>query len=280
MSRKNYFEILKEQGFNPHDEYLNINNILNEKNFHRKSLRIFIEDSFLTYKNRGSFIRLEELEHAIENASDNPSDLLFSYTEMLLDLFKHVIDDEIKKLQMLNRDTFIVKQYLGLQHQIHNFLSLSNHELIEDMDGNSIIIEQNSLSSQASQILSESDFQNSLKILEFNHFRNQGNIDRKQEILKSLADLLEPKRKDLDKKLAPLFKKNNGSVTILKDLFEMFNKMHVRHYNGEQYISETNTKELEHWYDNIYNTVLMIIVAEDQIKILHELQNLKESLDN
>lgn len=279
MTRKNYFDILKDQGFEPYAEYLNLIDILHRKDVYKRSLRSLIEDNFLTYKNRGLFINFEDIENAIEAGSEDSYALLFNYTEMLLDLFKHNIDEKIDYLKTVKGNNFIVKQYLGLKQQIENFLSLSNHELIEDIAGNSIIIEKNSLSSQAAQILSDSNLQNSLKVLEYNHFRNRGNVNRKQEILKSLADLLEPKRKKLNQELSPLFKKNNGSVAILNNLFEMFNRIHVRHFNDKQYIDERNTKELEYWYDNIYNTVLMIIVAEDQIKILDEFQSLKDSLD-
>ena len=63
-----------------------------------------------------------------------------------------------------------------------------------------IIIEDNVFADEAAQAVSGfADIKEALSILEYNHFSNKGNIERKKEILKKIADLLEPWRKPLNK---------------------------------------------------------------------------------
>ena len=59
-------------------------------------------------------------------------------------------------------------------------------------NGNKIIVEKNVYASEASQIVSETSIEEAIKVLEYNHFSNKGNIQRKKEILIALANYLEP----------------------------------------------------------------------------------------
>ncbi|OZT77515.1 hypothetical protein [Salinicoccus roseus] len=276
MARKNYFEILKEQGFNSRKEINDIQVLLDES-YHSLSLRRLIEEEFRNYKNRGSFIYFHHLEEAIKVEYDFHDDYLFGYTEMLLDIFKEIVIPEIETLTSQYIKTFLLQQHETIFHQIETFLAKSNHEILENGDGNLIIVEKHALANQASQIISDVSLKNAIRILEYNHFSNAGNIESKKQILLSLAGLLEPKREELNTALGELFKKSKGgNVLIISDLFEMFNKLHLRHNNNNQYISTENDQELEYWYDNVYNTILMVIVSEEQVGIHEEFREFKE----
>ncbi|MEY8560183.1 hypothetical protein AALF85_05740 [Jeotgalicoccus halotolerans] len=278
MNRKNYFEILKEQGFDPHQEIENIHFLLNSTTYDEYySLQKGIERNFLNYKNRKSFIKFEQLEEVVRLKYDDAAFHLFNYTEMIIDLSKDIIEPYIANINERYAFEFLSNQYQALQYQIKNFLNVSNHELIENESGNLIVVEKNMLANQASQIISDLSLKDSIKILKYNHFSNEGDIETKKQILLSLANLLEPKRDDLNKKLGKLFKqKSNGKVEIVSDLFEMFNKLHLRHNDKHQYITSKDVFSLEHWYDSVYNTILMVIVSEEQVKIHEEFETLKK----
>lgn len=275
MSRKNYFKILEQQGFDSEKEFINLQILLDEYEGYNHSLREYIELNFKNYKNRGTFINFNQLEDAIEKefkAEDTYHNYLFTYSEMLLDIFKDLIEPFSNGIT----HTFLKKQYQTVIQQISNFLSASNHRIAEIENGSLIIIENNALASQTSEILSDTDPQNAVRILEYNHFSNNGNTDRKKEILLSLAYLLEPKKDYLNNKLKDLYKKSgNRNVLLVSALFEMFNKLQVRHNDGKQYISTDNPQQLEYWYDNIYNTALTVIVSEEQADIHAKFQELK-----
>lgn len=64
----------------------------------------------------------------------------------------------------------------------------------------------------------------SYKVLEYNHYTMKGDIARKKETVRILADQLEPKRADLtaiNKELA-------------SNVFFMFNNMNIRHNNSTE----------------------------------------------
>jgi N-acetylglucosamine-6-phosphate deacetylase len=45
--------------------------------------------------------------------------------------------------------------------------------------------------------------------------------------------------------------------------------------NQKEYIASVKDSTLEDWYDKAYNTMLMVIIANDQLEISRELKNLK-----
>ena len=163
---------------------------------------------------------------------------------------------------------------------IQRFLNLSNHELIEIENGRQIIVEKNVYASQVSQIISETNIQEALKVLEYNHFENKGNIQRKQEILISLANNLEPLRTELNssEELKEVLKVNNKKIIAIEKLFEMYNQFGLRHNNNKQYHADMTDEELEQWYDDIYSSTLFIILCMDEARILSNLTVLKSSL--
>lgn len=93
------------------------------------------------------------------------------------------------------------------------------------------------------------------EIIEYNRYLLRGDLERKREILIKLADVLEPKKKDLDR----IFKQASS------DFFYMANSMNIRHNNcdpnGPNYkkkFAELNPKEKEKWYDEAYNQALLL----------------------
>ena len=87
----------------------------------------------------------------------------------------------------------------------------------------------------------------SLKICEYNHFKMQGNLMGKLFILKLMADDIEPQLKTL--------KSINSGLE--SHLSQMLNKF-VRHNNTDnEYIKSLTDKEIEQWYDDIYQMWLL-----------------------
>ena len=144
--------------------------------------------------------------------------------------------------------------------------------------GRQIIVEKNVYASEVSQIVSETSIQDAIKVLEYNHFANKGNVQRKKEILISLANYLEPLRKELNnsEELKEMFKVNNQKIIAFEKLFEMYNNFGLRHNNAKQYHLDMTNEKLEQWYDNIYTSSLFVILGLDEARILSELTFLRE----
>lgn len=87
----------------------------------------------------------------------------------------------------------------------------------------------------------------SYSVLEYNHFRIKGNLGKKKNILKNMADDIEPERsvlRGINKKLSD-------------ELFLLLNKF-IRHNNEDnEYITSLDEVELEEIYDEIYQIWLL-----------------------
>lgn len=170
-------------------------------------------------------------------------------------------------------------QFSKIKVRIDTFLEELHYQLVTDEHGRQIIVEKNVYASEVSQIISVNNFQDATKVLEYNHFSNKGNLSRKREILKSLADYLEPLRKELnaDGKLPEVLCSQNKKIIAIEKLFEMYNNLGVRHNNDKQYSNEFSEEEMEQWYDDIYTSTLFVILSLEESRILSNLEGLKNS---
>ena len=157
-----------------------------------------------------------------------------------------------------------------IKTQIERVISSLGYKFIV-IDDRQIIVENNVFANEAAQAVTAfADIKEALSILEYNHFSNKGNIERKKEILKKIADLLEPWRKPLNKssELKDLLKANNDKIQALEKLFYMYNKFNIRHNNEDQMLTGLSNQEIESWYDKIYTMSLFVILGKDVAQIL------------
>ena len=274
MARQNYFDILNRMEFDPQRELKNLVDLLEmEKNFksiyYETSLNSAISNNFLDYPNRSTFTSYSKMMEFIGANIYNTTEQLFVFSEFLVDIFCNLAEkfteDESEFIQIIFDN-------------IKRFLELSNHEMITLDNGNKIIVEKNVYASEASQIVSETSIEEAIKVLEYNHFSNKGNIQRKKEILIALANYLEPFRRELNnsEELKDILKVNNQKVIAFEKLFEMYNNFGLRHNNSNQYHLDLADDELELWYDDIYTSTLFVILSMDQSRILSKLKTLRE----
>lgn len=274
MARQNYFDILNRMEFDPQRELKNLMDLLEmERNFKRSyyetSLNSAISDNFLDYPNRSTFTSYSQMVEFVGLNIYNTTEQLFVFSELLVDIFCNLAEKFTKE-----ESSFIQVIF----DNITRFLELSNHELITLENGAKIIVEKNVYASEVSQIVSETSIEDAIKILEYNHFSNKGNIQRKKEILIALANYLEPFRRELNysEELKDIMKVNNQKVIAFEKLFEMYNNFGLRHNNSNQYHLDLADDELEQWYDDIYTSTLFVILSMDESRILSKLKTLRE----
>ncbi|WP_247946959.1 hypothetical protein [Streptococcus oralis] len=275
MARQNYFDILNRMEFDPQRELKNLMDLLEmERNFKRSyyetSLNSAISNNFLDYPNRSTFTSYSQMIEFVGSNIYNTTEQLFVFSEFLVDIFCNLAEKFTEEESEFIQIIF---------DNIKRFLELSNHELITLDNGNKIIVEKNVYASEVSQIVSETSIEDAIKILEYNHFSNKGNIQRKKEILISLANYLEPLRDELNafEELKEVMKVNNSKKIIaVEQLFGMYNNLGLRHNNDKQYHLNMNDEELEQWYDDIYTSTLFVILSLDEARILSKLKTLRE----
>ncbi len=274
MTRQNYFDILNRMEFDPQRELKNLMNLLKmernfKSNYYETSLNSTISRNFLDYPNRSTFTSYSQMIEVIISNIYDTTEQLFVFSELLVDIFNNL------------EGKFTEKECQFIQvifDNITRFLELSNHELITLENGDKIIVEKNVYASEVSQIISETNIQDAIKVLEYNHFANKGNIQRKKEILIALANYLEPFRRELNnsEELKDILKVNNQKVIAFEKLFEMYNNFGLRHNNSNQYHLDLADDELEQWYDDIYTSTLFVILSMDESRILSKLKTLRE----
>ena len=266
--RRTFFDLLKNSKVDVNFELQKLNNLfIQDCCFHRRksySLHDLVAENFAKYyKRREHFLSLQELLNAIylECFDISEFDKYFLYAEMYVDL--------ISMLDNLDNQE-IESQKNIIKTQIERVISSLGYKFIV-IDDRQIIVENNVFANEAAQAVTAfADIKEALSILEYNHFSNKGNIERKKEILKKIADILEPWRKPLNKssELKDLLKANNDKIQALEKLFYMYNKFNIRHNNEDQMLTGLSNQEIESWYDKIYTMSLFVILGKDVAKIL------------
>lgn len=311
MARQNYFEFIKSMRFDAKKEIDIVKKILQEdiyiKNY-KTNLQEFFSDGYKKYypvEKKGQHVTFEEKFTVIYQRFTSV-DCLYTAFEFILDLYSEIINKDkfainyvtSKELEEIDdysdyipeteeqfeiwaevRDhTSLMDQYDKLRQRILYSLDKTNHELITLENGDRIIVEKNVYASEVSQIVSESNIEDAIKVLEYNHFSNKGNIQRKKEILISLANYLEPLRDELNafEELKEVMKVNSKKIIAVEQLFGMYNNLGLRHNNDKQYHLNMNDEELEQWYDDIYTSTLFVILSLDEARILSKLKTLRE----
>lgn len=275
--RKNYFEILAEIDLDVTSELQKLHDLIREPFWSAEIGRIcslyeLISISFRTYARRKHFLELDEFlnEWARKTNILSQQERYFCYAELYLDLFSVLMPLE---------DSNIKSQTMVVYDQINIVINTCGYSL-KRINDRLIIVEDNVFANEAAQAVSEfADVKEALSILEYNHFSNKGNIDRKKEILIKISSLLEPWRDDLNNNIE--FKDvlklgNNNKVLALEKLHQMFNRLNIRHNNGDQQLSDMDDNTVEGWYDKVYTLSLFVILGKDVAQILADFRGLTE----
>lgn len=116
----------------------------------------------------------------------------------------------------------------------------------------------------------------SYKVIEYNHHSMKGDLARKQATLKSLADQLEAKKKELI----------SLNKSLADDLFYLLNNMNIRHNNVDQEsksykkgVADMPKDELEEWYDRTYDICLYAFMTLDQADRNAKVKELKAEIE-
>ncbi|HHF7038769.1 hypothetical protein [Streptococcus mutans] len=285
MTRQNYFELIQNMEFDANKEFEIISRLISEKKlpflsaFSSLSIQEVFNINFLLYLKyrKIQFISYSEVKEYFEN-SMNGTERLFSYIEFIIDLNSFLEKNQEKLIKSVPYNfSNISYSFREIEDRINYSLDKTNYELVELDNGNQIIVEKNAYASKVSQIVSETNIQEAMKVLEYNHFANKGNIQRKQEILISLANYLEPLRDELNsaEELKEVLKVNNKKIIATEKLFEMYNQFGLRHNNNKQYHTDMTKEELEQWYDGIYTSTLFVVLSLDEARVLSKLNQFK-----
>lgn len=228
---------------------------------------------FRNWKKRGNYTTIEELRKQLGFQFEQFSlgynyaygidiNRFFLYCEMIINLFIDLRDYASMGVE---------EQMKYILETIEADVELSGFE-IREIDDCILIVEKNAAAIEVADIFPEiADV-----IIEYNHYLLKGNLSRKKELLKKIADALEPERKTLEK----------ACPQETKDFFFMVNNMDIRHNNCDskdtkRFCNEfafLSDEEKESWYDKIYEQALAITIIRDQKARTVEIANFKSKM--
>lgn len=277
MARKNIFEILKEK-VNIDEEINKIKRLTVEATIrdtmYAYNITEFVDEFCLhDWKQRGRFISCEEIAEALglglfeQMTGFYTDEEILIYLEFLCNLVwlcnRYLNEQHYYEASL---------EYIYLRENIASIVDSFNYEIKEFPDEEKVLIVEKNVAATAVAEIAESDV--AYEVIEYNHHLLKGDIGRKQKILKVLADKIEPMRSEL-KKINKELESNVGYL---------LNKMNIRHNNVEgknaiEYVKNLTEEELEAWYDETYQMLLLCILEYDNIERNRKVANLKKKIE-
>lgn len=228
-------------------------------------------DHFMSFRFRDTCLSLTDFNsvHGFdfqENPKNIDTDYLVSFMEYL---YNFAIDSACNEFGYFFKSGHALDQY---RQQIESLADKIGYDKVShngivkffpfDAVANEVVMNQD---------ISDAD---SYRIITYHHHLNKGNLDEKRHTLKALADLLEPKEKDL--------KTVNDSLR--KNLFFCFNNLNIRHNNLDkndagnckQWLDEMSDGELERYYDITYHMALHAFMSLEYLEEKKEIEKLRK----
>lgn len=165
------------------------------------------------------------------------------------------------------------KYYKLLKENFFDVIDSMNYEtrIFEDEE-KVILVEKNAAATAVAEIVEP---ELAYKVIQYNHYMLRGDVEGKRRILKLLADKIEPIRAEF--KTLQIYKELESDVGFL------LNKMNIRHNNVEgknaiKYVKNLSDEELEDWYDETYQLILLCILEHDNIDRTKKIAELKKNI--
>lgn len=271
MSRKNIFDILEDKR-DINSDINKIEDLLNESSIDGCTLEDLVDDyCFKDWKARGRYTNCYEIRSKLNITSKDASrgldeeHILFylEYLSNIMWLCEEIYFDD--RTECDKEYDYFKESLLGLIGDL-GFTA----KIFKEKE-RVLLVEKNAYVNAAAEI-AEPDV--AYDIIEYNHHLLKGNISEKQKILKMLADKFEPTRKELGK-INSVLESNIGYL---------LNKMNIRHNNKEgkaasRYVASITDEELENWYDDTYQMLLLAMLELDNVTRSKKVTELKKKIE-
>ena len=275
---RHFFEALEREN-NYKEEYNKLETMISIEGYRPQyhygiiTINDWIEENFREWKKRKNYTTFREIRKQIgfDVTKDDDDRLVFWATNIGLNeylLFCETIFNVV--MGLLERKVIMPPQLEKQLKFIFETMTATMEKAgfeIRHIDDQFIAVEKSAPAVAVAELAPEL----ANVIIEYNHYLLRGDITRKKEILRHIADAMEPKRKELD----AIVKQETD------DFFWMINKMNIRHNNIDptdrhnyfEAFALLPDNEKEQWYDRIYEQSLALFVRLDQqerSRIIHE----------
>ena len=264
MTRKNIFEILASE-YSIQKEFKRITQLFDSPTIINAAATsnpsVKIEDLFdriiSRWKQRGPYTSCKEIRNILWQKVSNKRNPSVDDIVMMLEYYSNIIPVLWTKclgnssFNMMASDSFFM-----LTGNMELLLEHLNHERCPfEEDEKVLLIPKNPAATAVAEISSK---ETALAILKYHHASLKGQLEEKKDLLRRIAKEYEPL---LDKGVSGFsdyFTRANG----------LLNNLDIRHNNTEgkrkhNFIANMPRKELEKWYDELYQLLLFCVLIKD-----------------
>ena len=277
--RKNIFEIMQEK-YNYAEEIKKLSRLLHESMIkydqEEFTLEEFVDEyEFDNWKNSYHYIDCEELKQAIGINKiiayiSRGNSISIKQVLLFLEYILNIISLCEKSQPIFFRHAYFIKPYSRLKMNIEILLSNLNYEYkYFEKEQQVLLVEKDAAVFAVADIVEE---ELAFKVIEYNHYLLKGDLDKKRGILKVLADKVEGFKDNLDKGLS-------------SDFGYLANNINIRHNNldgkhKKEYLVTIDKEELEEWYDNTYQIMLLCILENNyRIELKNKIKEIKDKIN-
>lgn len=163
------------------------------------------------------------------------------------------------------------KEFEMLKQNVVNIVNSLNYEVkVFEEEEKTLLVEKSAAATAVAEIINEDV---AYTVIEYNHYLLKGDLLRKKQILKTLADVFEGKRQQI--------KSINNALA--SEIGCLLNKLNIRHNNvegakAEAFTQQLSPEELEEWYDDTYQLLLLAFLEEDNMKRRQKVKDLQRQL--
>lgn len=266
MVRQNIFEILKSK-YDIANEINKINDIFNSntcyinRKFSNKPDYFTIEQvvdevCIHLWKQRGSCLNCKEIKDnlniPLQFNSKTSIEVLIISLEYYLNIINLFLIKKPNHIHLIDSFHVLIDNInLLLEHINYQFKNIKNEEKV-------IIIPNQP---EVNAVAETSSEETALAILMYNHHAYKGDIEGKRKLLYQIALEYEPFLSNPINGFKDFYEKANG----------LLNNLHIRHNNqneedNKNTIINLNEKELEKWYDELYQLILFCVFIKDNLE--------------
>ena len=268
MTRQDIFTLMK----NKFDIYKEVNKIIclfsinlieydDFSNSRKYTIEEFVDETLLkSWKQRGFYFNCEEIRQDLNIKFKYDKNDSFDECIKLLEYYNNLMYLVIKKFDIFNNPDYIVKSDFNLlMENMKKLLDYINYSIhVIEKEEKVLLIPKNSAATAVAEISSE---ETALAILMYNHLSLKGDLEQKRNLLNSIY-----------REYEPLFTSSlEGYNDFLNKTNALFNNLHIRHNNktkkdNKNTIINLDEKELEKWYDELYQLILFCVLIKDNLE--------------
>ncbi len=282
MARTNMFERLNSSysfrdEANRVNELVFVRGLLDDTDFYSiaYSLKKFVSEfCFADWINRKHYLDLEDFLKTVgyERIIQNSTKKLESFIDLIELAYNLYMMADLKIREQPDRFSYrsafkLLKRILDDNLAQYNFTTY-----YDSWNETLIVVEKDPAVTAVVEI--EEDSSLAFEIVQYNHHALKGDIAKKKTILFKLGAQLEPKRKELDR----------IDSRLSENIFTFLNNMNIRHNNIEpgnskykQCVADMKPEELESWYDELYQMILLAKLELDNVERMKKADELRKN---